>query len=213
MRKYRSSSPLQDLAPLVGRPISPATSHHRPSFSQDAQDMDIDTLHSPPLARNAPGRASLSEVRIRTPLPSGPRLDKPLSMPPLAAAPGLHTVLPNIDSIKADLEGTASRILSSPYSSRYTHVYALLIHWQDETNPGVIAAVNELGDVLDKYYRCSFETIRIPSSSDGCTNPWRWLSRIINDFTERNDIRDVLKIVYYNGYSLLDDNREMVLAR
>jgi hypothetical protein len=212
MRKYRSSSPMQDLAPLVGRPISPATSHHRPSLSQDAQEMELDSPPGPPGARNTSGRVPLSEARIRTPLPSGPRLDKPISMPPIAAAPPLHTSLPNIDSIKADLEGTAARVLSSSYSSRYTQVYSLLIQWQDETSPGVISAVNELGDVLHKHYHYPFEIIKIPSSSDGCTNPWRWLSRIINDFTERNDTRDVLKIVYYNGFSFLDDNREMVLS-
>jgi hypothetical protein len=47
---------------------------------------------------------------------------------------------------------------------------------------------------------------------DGCKSPWRWLSRKTNEFVEDRDQRDVLKIVYYNGHSYLDSNREMILA-
>ncbi|OTB05129.1 hypothetical protein M426DRAFT_73055 [Hypoxylon sp. CI-4A] len=215
MRKYRSSSPLQDLAPLAGRPISPAPNHVRHRFTQDPQEMEIDsTPATPNNAQGAPGRPPLSDARIRTPLPSGPRLEKPIATSPLAAAVTNHfTPLPTIDSIKAELENTASRILSSPHRSRYSQVYALLIFWEDDDDPGVAAAVKDLGVVFDKFYRITFEVLKIPSSaSDGCTNSWRWLSRIINDFTDKSDTREVLKIVYYNGYSYLDEHREMVLA-
>ncbi|KAI1138216.1 hypothetical protein F5Y05DRAFT_419077 [Hypoxylon sp. FL0543] len=216
MRKYRSSSPLQDLAPLAGRPISPAPNHVRHRFTQDPQEMEIDsTPATPNNAQNAPGRPPLSDARIRTPLPSGPRLEKPVSTSPLAATTTNHyTPLPSVDTIKADLENAAARILASPHRSRYSSVCALLIYWQDDENPGVASAVEELGIVFDKYYRYAFEILKIPSSaSDGCTNSWRWLSRIINDFTDKSDTRDVLKIMYYNGYSYLDEHREMVLAR
>ncbi|KAI1772673.1 hypothetical protein F4818DRAFT_135542 [Hypoxylon cercidicola] len=222
MRKYRSSSPLQDLAPLAGRPISPAPNHAnhanhvRHHFTQDPQEMEIDSAPVTPNIQNiqsTPGRPPLSDARIRTPLPSGPRLEKPVSTSPLAAATNHFTPLPSIDSVKADLEDAASRILASPHRSRYSTVCALLIYWQDDEEPGVAAAVEELGNVFDKYYRYSPEILRIPSSaSDGCTNSWRWLSRIINDFTDKGDTRDVLKLVYYNGYSYLDEHREMVLA-
>ncbi|KAI2777529.1 hypothetical protein F4815DRAFT_495284 [Daldinia loculata] len=217
MRKYRSSSPLQELAPLPGRRISPAPNHAarvRHHFPQDAQEMEIDsTPATPNNTHNTPGRPPLSDARIRTPLPSGPRLEKPISTSPLAAAPNHFVPLPSIDSIKVDLENAASRILSSPYRSRYSSVCALLIYWQDDEHPGVAAAVEELAGVFDKYYHFAYEVLKIPSSaSDGCTNSWRWLSRIINDFTDKSDTRDVLKIVYYNGYSYLDEHREMVLA-
>ncbi|KAI5859656.1 hypothetical protein GGS23DRAFT_615855 [Durotheca rogersii] len=211
MRKYRSSSPLQDLAPLAGRPISPAPNHVRHHFTHDPQEMDVDTPPAAPNVQAAPGRPPLGDARIRTPLPSGPRLEKAISSSPLAAAPSHHYApLPGVDSVKAELESAASRILSSPYRSRYTAVSALLIHWQSDEDPGVAASVKELGAVLERDYRYGLETLKIP---DGCTNSWRWLSRIINDFTEKKDNRDVLKIVYYNGYSYLDENREMVLAR
>lgn len=215
MRKYRSSSPLQDLAPLAGRPISPAPNHVRHRYTQDPQEMEIDsTPATPNNAQSTPGRPPLSDARIRTPLPSGPRLEKPISSSPLATSTMNHyTPVPSIDSYKADLENAAARILSSPYRSRYSSVCALLIYWQDDENPSVASAVEELGIVFEKYYRYKFEILKIPSSaSDGCTNSWRWLSRIINEFTDKGDTRDVLKIVYYNGYSYLDEHREMVLA-
>ncbi|KAI2616075.1 hypothetical protein GGR54DRAFT_631902 [Hypoxylon sp. NC1633] len=215
MRKYRSTSPLQDLAPLVGRPISPAPNHVRHHFTQDPQEMEIDSAPvTPNNVQSTSSRPQLSDARIRTPLPSGPRLDKPISTSPLAAPSNHFTPLPSIDSVKVDLENAASRVLSSPHRSRYSSVFALLIYWQDDEDSGVAAAVEELSLVFDKYYRYTFEVLKIPSSTlDGCTNSWRWLSRIINEFTDKSDTRDVLKLVYYNGYSYLDEHREMLLAR
>jgi hypothetical protein len=215
IRKYqRAHSPMQDLAPLAGRPISPTPSSIRHAFIRDPQEMEIDSTPTPTGLQSTPGRAPLSDSRIRTPLPSGPRLDKPISMPPLAAAPPPLTALPNIDFIKSELETTASRVLSLPHGGRYSNVLVILICWQDDEEPGVPGAVEDLAGIFDKYYHFTFEIIKIPpSSSDGCKNSYRWLSRIINDFTENSDTRDVLKIVYYNGYTFPDENGEMVLAR
>lgn len=148
-----------------------------------------------------PGRPPLSEARIRTPLPSGPRLEKSLS-------------LPGIESLKNELQSNVARILSTPSRDRYTHVQALLLFWQDDEDVNnVQSAVNELADVFDKYYHYTFQIQTIPSSSDGCKSPWRWLLRQLSDFAEDRDQRDVLKIVYYAGHTYLDGNREMVLAR
>lgn len=216
MRKYRSSSPLQDLAPLAGRPISPAPNHIRHHFTHDPQEMEVDSTPAiPNNVQGTPGRrTSLNDSRIRTPLPSGPRLEKPISASPLSATTNHYTALPSVDTVKADLETVASRILASPHRSRYSSVCALFIYWQDDDEPGVASAVEELAMVFDKYYRYAFEILKIPSSaSDGCSNSWRWLSRIMNEFTDKSDTRDVLKLVYYNGYSYLDEHREMVLAR
>ncbi|TEA13741.1 hypothetical protein C8034_v004126 [Colletotrichum sidae] len=201
VRKYhRSHSPtIQDIAPSLSaqRPLSPApvmsSNNVKQMFTQDPQDMmEID---SP----TPPGQHRLSESRIRTPLPSGPRLDKP-------------PMLPGIESLKSDLQTNVSRILSTPSRSRYSSAQALLLYWEDDPDLTVGASVKELGEVFDQYYRYTFTTTTIPSSSEACKSPWRWLSRKITDFVEDRDQRDVLKIVYYNGHSYLDGNREMVLA-
>lgn len=175
-------------------------------------DVGASRVPTPSNVRGAPSRSSLGESRLRTPLPSGPRLEKTAPMSSMAAAPSLP--LPNIESIKADLEGSVSQILSSPHRSRYTSVCVLLINWQDEEDAAARAAVEELSDVLSNTYHFSLEAAKIPSSeSDSCRNSWRWLARVVHDFAERNDTRDVLKIVYYSGHSFLDEHREMVLAR
>ncbi len=195
-RKYRSHSPsTHDLS--GGRPLSPAPLNPKP-LTHDPQEMEID---SPPQAL---GRPPLSDARIRTPLPSGPRLDKPVTFTPV----------PGIENLRTDLQGTANRILSDPYRSRYVAVQALLLHWQEDEQPDVREAMNEFGSVLEQCYHYTFEIKPIPpSSSEGCKSSWRWLSREITDFMDKRDQRDVLKIVYYTGFTYLDTNREMVLAR
>ncbi|KAI0474583.1 hypothetical protein F4859DRAFT_73418 [Xylaria cf. heliscus] len=216
VQKYRSSSPLQELATLAGRPISPAPSQMRPPpppYAQNSQEMDVDPAPATPNLQSSSGRTSPNETRMtRTPLPSGPR-DRHLSIPsPLAASQSPYT-MPHIGSFKHDLESMASKILSTPYRSRYSNVYALLIYWQDEHESSIAGAVEELADVFQKCYHYTPEIVKIPSATrDGYSNPWRWLSRIINEFIDKSDTRDTLKIVYYNGFSYLDDNREMVLS-
>lgn len=201
---HRSHSPtIQDIAPSLaaaGRPLSPAPTlgNSQSMFTHDPQEMDIDSNTPAP---HQPGRPPLSETRIRTPLPSGPRLEKSLS-------------LPGIESLKNDLQTNIGRMLSTPSRDRYTSVQALLLFWQDDDETSNIqSAVRELADVFDKYYHYSFQIQAIPSSSESCKSSWRWLSRQLNDFAEDRDQRDVLKIVYYVGHTYLDGNREMILAR
>lgn len=160
--------------------------------------MDIDSNTPTP---QQPGRPPLSETRIRTPLPSGPRLEKSLS-------------LPGIESLKNELQANAGRMLSSSSRDRYVAVHALMLFWQDDDDVGLVeTAARELADVFDGFYHyaCHLETI--PSAMDGSRSSWRWLSRRLGDFAEERDERDVLKIVYYAGHTYLDENREMVLAR
>jgi hypothetical protein len=200
MKKYhRAHSPtIQDIAPLgPGGPIiaAPPNNIPQPRFTHDPQEMDID-----PPAHQA-GRPPLSETRNRTPLPSGPRVEKTM------------TSLPGIESLKTEPQANVSKLLSTANRNRYTAVQALLLYWQDDDDFGVQNAVQDLATVLDKQYRYAVQTQTIPSSSDGYKSSYKWLSRKINDFTGDRDQRDVLKIVYYNGHSFLDGNREMVLAR
>ncbi|KAM0500573.1 hypothetical protein D7B24_008916 [Verticillium nonalfalfae] len=187
VEKFKNSLPgMQGKSHTGGqRPLSPQDQSLKSMYGD--QEMDIDS----PSGR-------LGESRIRTPLPSGPRLDKP---------GGLTGI-----EVKTDLQTNVARILSNPHRSRYAGAQVLLLHWAGDHDPHVSSAVNELADVFDQYYRYTFQIQAIPSTSESCKSPWRWLSRKITDFSEERDQRDVLKIVYYNGHSYLDDNREMVLA-
>ncbi|KAF4589390.1 Breast cancer suppressor protein BRCT [Ophiocordyceps camponoti-floridani] len=194
---HRSHSPgIQDIAPSLasGRPLSPAG---QPTFMHDPHEMDVDSdTHT----HHQPARQALNDARVRTPLPSGPRLEKSLS-------------LPGIESLKNELQSNIPRTLSTSNRGRYNAVQALLLYWQDDDDlPIVEAAVKELADVVDKYYHYTFHIQTIPSSSDACKSSWRWLSRQLSEFAEEHDQRDVLKIVYYAGHTHLDGNREMVLA-
>jgi len=202
---HRSLSPnIPDIAPLTGaRPISPApTTNHSPLnhnnhvnavFRRDSSDaMDIDSGPAQSPTQSPPQ----SESRLRTPLPSG--------KPP---------AVPGIDSLRAVLESHASRIFSTPHRGRYSAAQALLLYWQDDDDEVLSATVQDLADVFDKQYRYTFQKQKIPSPSDECRNPLRWLLQQITAFADDRDQRDVLKILYYNGHTYLDRNKEMVLAR
>ncbi|KAK9437761.1 tyrosine-protein phosphatase non-receptor type 6 [Metarhizium brunneum] len=201
-RFHRSQSPnSQDVTPSfgAGRPLSPASSLStiQPTFAHETQAMDID---SSPTAYHQPGRHPLSEARIRTPLPSGPRLEKSLS-------------LPGIESLKNELQHNVPKILSTTHRGRYNSVQVLLLFWHDDEDATTIQdALQELAHVFDRSYHYTFHIQAIPSASDSSKSSWRWLSRRLNDFAEDCDQRDVLKIVYYAGHTCLDGNREMILT-
>jgi hypothetical protein len=143
----------------------------------------------------------MGESRIRTPLPSGPRLEKSLS-------------LPGIESLGNELQQNVPRLLTTPNRGRYHSVQVLLLFWHDDDDVTIVQeAVRELAHILEKSYRYTFHIQAIPSASDSLQNSWRWLSHQLNDFAEDRDRRDSLKIVYYAGHTYLDGNREMILAR
>lgn len=185
----------------LGRPLSPNSSLsaiQQPNFVTETQQMDVDSSTA---AHHQPGRHPLNEARIRTPLPSGPRLEKSLS-------------LPGIESLKNELQQNLPRILSMSNRGRYNSVQVLLLFWHDDDDVTIVQdAVRELAHVLETSYHYSLHIQAIPTASDGFKSSWRWLSRQLNDFAEDRDHRDVLKIVYYAGHTYLDGDREMILAR
>ncbi|KAH7027696.1 uncharacterized protein B0I36DRAFT_364867 [Microdochium trichocladiopsis] len=212
IRKYRSTSPLQDLgSPPHHRPGS---NIHRRKSSGESQRMDVDSVSAASKAVAAPtSRLPSSDVRIRTPLPSAPRLDKALSIPPIAAAsPGLPPI-PKFSSFRSSLEKSVSSILIPGRSRRYVVGHVLLVFWQDDDDAVVSSCVRELCGVLEERYAYKCEGVSIPTSkSEVCKNPSRWLSRHIDDFMEKHDSWDCLKIVYYIGFSFLDHAGDMVLS-
>lgn len=194
---------MQHLAPVspTGRRASPSASvlGSAPSVYHDPHEMDIDTTPT-----HQPGRSTLSDSRIRTPLPSGPRPDK--------VTP--YTPFTGLESPKGDIQGLASRILADPYRGRYRTAQVLLLHWEhDDDKPGAKEAMDQLSSILNGHYNYTLYTKPIPSPSENCKSSWKWLSSTITAFVEQHDQRDDLKIVYYNGHSYLDADREMVLAR
>lgn len=200
----RSHSPaMSDVAPSsihIGGSTSPVAIVREPPVmsTSDTQDMDIDAGSS---ASHHGSRLSLSDPRIRTPLPSGPRLEKSLS-------------LPGIESFRNDLQTTANILMTATNRGRYLDARALLLVWQDDDDAAnVHGATRELADVFEKQYRFVFQIQTIPSTEYGLAkDTWRWLSRTLDRFAEEDDRRDVLKIVYYAGHTFLDENREMCLA-
>lgn len=160
--------------------------------------MDMDVSPSQQHAHSA-----LSETRIRTPLPSGPRPDKHLNMPPL----------PGFDTFRADLQGSADRILANPFRSRYANVSVLLVRWQADEDPGGQNAFNDLAKTFREDYNYAVQKASIPTSTEESKRPWLWLSQVVADFVADHNQRDCLNIFYYSGFSYLDRNREAVLAR
>ena len=122
---------------------------------------------------------------------------------PQMALPGIETLG---GGIYAGLQTVVDRVVASRNSSRYSAVHVLLLSWQDDAEAE--PAVKELLQVFSESYRFDCEAHRIPH--DGS---WKWLSKVILGGPEEADRRDVLKVVYYNGHTYLDSNREMVLAR
>ncbi|KAL2130120.1 hypothetical protein VTI74DRAFT_6882 [Chaetomium olivicolor] len=197
-RRFRShDSPTQGLTPMTGPQLSPAALNSRQSFSQDSREMDLDA--SPTQQHVQP---SLSEARIRTPLPSGPRPDKAANLLPL----------PGFETFRTDLQGSVDRILASPFRSRYAHASVLLVRWQDDEDPVAQSAVQELAKTFHEDYNYAVQIRSIPASQDEPRNPCMWLSQVVTDFVADHDQRDCLKIFYYSGYSYLDGDRDTVLA-
>jgi hypothetical protein len=87
-----------------------------------------------------------------------------------------------------------------------------MLYWEADDDSNVKTSVEQLAGVLTGNYNFTLHPRAIPPES-GIKSSWTWLSDALNDFMRLNDHPDVLKIVYYNGYSYLDGNRQMVLAR
>lgn len=194
--QHGSHSPTfqQNLAPISSvRSFRPVNAN----YAHDPEDMDLD--QSPTSQQSGQKPSPVTESRaMRTPLPSGPRLEKPAQA---------VISLPSIDSFRSQLQSATSKIISNPNRSRYSAVRALLLYWDNEQLTEVKDVVDELGSVLDGHYHYMFEVDTIPlQGSRG------WLLQRLIEFMRDNDHRDVLKIVYYNGHTYLDENRCMILA-
>lgn len=142
-----------------------------------------------------------TESRLRTPLPSGPRLEKFSS-----------GSLPGIETLSGDMQSETARVINeaNPSRSRYDVVQVMVAQWSNDTSPEVQDAVDMMSTLLEKKYGYSVETVSIPV---GAQSPLRWLMQMVTNFVNNRDMRDTLKIFYYAGFSFLDRDRELVLSR
>lgn len=83
----------------------------------------------------------------------------------------------------------------------------------DDVGAG-FGALRELADVLEKQYRYTVHVESIPITEPGPSKTaWKWISQLLDSFLDSQDHRDVLKVVFYAGHTMLDGNREFNLAR
>ena len=116
-----------------------------------------------------------------------------------------------MDSVRGALQETASRIRLS--RSRYNSVNVLLLYWESDHDPRVVSVVKDLADTFSNDYHYHCEIATIPRDATG-GSPQLWLHRkLLNDYMTNNNDRESLTIVYYNGASYLDGNRQMMIAR
>lgn len=194
--QHSSHSPnfQQNLAPITSdRAFRPVNAN----YAHDTEEMDLDQS---PMSQQS-GQQPLLETQsraMRTPLPSGPRLEK-------TAQTAIS--LPGIDIFKSQLQSATSKIISNPNHSRYSEVRVLLLHWGNEQHMEVKGVVGELAAVLARHYHYMLEVDTIPPQ-----NSRDWLVQRLFDFMKNNDHRDALKIFYYNGHTYLDEHRCMILA-
>lgn len=118
---------------------------------------------------------------------------------PLPGAPGSRP-----------LRSTAQAVLSLPVPDhgRYTTVQLLHLHWTNENRQDLLQAGQDLGKVLREDYGFDYQSAMIPP-----LDSYRYLSDVVRRFTEHEDKRDVLKILYYGGDSYLNGERHMILSR
>lgn len=184
---------------LAGVQLTPALPHSKPTLASDARVMDMDispTQHHAQLASN--------EARMRTSLPSSPRPKKLANLPPLLG----------FEEFRAELQGSVNRPLASPFCSRYAHVSVLLVQWQDDDDTDAQEAIQALERTFHEDYNYTVQIKIISSLQDELREPpWQWLLRVVRDFVADHDQHNCLKIYYYSGYTYLNSDRDMVLAR
>ncbi|KAK4201794.1 hypothetical protein QBC40DRAFT_48751 [Triangularia verruculosa] len=194
-KKYGHGSPPS----ANGRPLSPAVSSFKSILVQDPEEMDVEPT---PFLQSQLNQANPHDSRIRTPLPSGPRPERPTSMFPVAG----------LESFRADLQGSASRILASPLRSRYANISAMLVRWQDDEDEGAKNDMEELARVFKADYNYSVKTKYIPTSGDPGNSSYLWLNREVNEFVTAYNQRDTLKVFYYSGHSYLGEDRDTMIS-
>lgn len=193
---------LETIVPPTPRNLQTQESRKHSISTPSPEFMDID---SSPTQQQT--RASFSESRVRTPLPSKPRQDRAST----GSFPPLNGSLPNGNISMSNSQGAALRAPEGFVRDRYRRVSALFLRWQDDEDPALINPMDEFREVLGEYYDCSCLTKIIPSANQH-HNTSMWVLDEILQFL-KTDTEDELKILYWSSHSYLDGDRQMILAR
>lgn len=110
----------------------------------------------------------------------------------------------DIGELGSILTSTAAAAFPNRGLSRYKGVHALLLSWEDD-NLGVVAEIDELGDVLRSLYGFETETWKIPSQRSHISLAAKILG-FLNDYESKEN----LLIVYYGGHGEINDDRQCV---
>lgn len=215
--KYGFDVPDVDLLP-IGNPRDSVGSSH-PTFTIAKGDSEASDLVSPPASaglyqvyqdkefestseRERTGHRRLSSgVSFESPPISSKSSDTQPPQKRRKPLPGSRR-----DRV---LHGTAQAAHSPPaiIHNRYKAVHALHFRWINESRQDVIQAELDLEKTLRDTYRFSYQTELMPlGTSQG------QMKEKIQQFIEKEDERDILKIILYTGGSYLDGDSMMLTA-
>lgn len=82
-----------------------------------------------------------------------------------------------------------------------------MLYWEHDDDTNMRVAVETLSTTFTDSYHYAVQTRSIPPDSPTQTS-WTWLNNTLTEFMQQQDDQpDVLKILYYNGYSHLRDGQ------
>lgn len=85
---------------------------------------------------------------------------------------------------------------------KYTDVYVLLVHWEDNDLPGILEEVAAMKEVFDVRFRFHTEEFVIPSIQ--YQTQFQLSQRIIQLQADHPDPTNLF-IIYYNGHGAYDE--------
>lgn len=193
-----SASPTRassDQPPLKSRKPLPTAPRPLERTAQAVLSLSPDVSESSGLlgpAISSPRPADPSSTKLRPLLTSSPRRIDPPSA-------NVHPYM-------------ATRDFSGPELHRYIAVHVLLLSWEDEGLDDVKRVTEDLRRVFEEQYNYTCEMACIPHYTEPFGSS-RWLLDRVGRFSQHLDRPNVLKILYYNGHTYIDRDRDMILSK
>lgn len=168
-----------------------------------------------PLERTAQAVLSLSPEIAESSGPSGPSTSspRPIDSSSTNFRPLLTSSPRRIDPPSAIIHPyMTTRNFSGSELHRYVSVHALLLSWEDEGLDEVKRVTEDLRAVFEEQYNYTCEVECIPHYPEPFVSS-RWLLDRLGRFNQHMDRPNVLKILYYNGRSYINRDRDMILSK